>query len=110
MSSKVKIKIKKGDSVRVIAGNHKGKEGKVLKVLQEKGRAIVEDTNIITKHVKPSANKPEGGVQRTEAPIELSNLMLLDPKTGEPTRVGRKIDEKTGKLKRYAKKTGEFID
>lgn len=106
----VKLKIKTGDKVRVTAGNHKGKEGTVLKVFREKNRAIVEDVNIVTKHVKPSAEKPEGGEERTEAPIHISNLMLLDPKNGEKTRVGRKLDEKSGKLKRYSKKTGEFID
>ena len=107
---KVKFKIKKDDKVEVIAGNHKGKTGTVLKVIREKNRAIVEDVNIITKHVKPSAENPEGGEERTEAPIHMSNLMLLDPKSGDKTRVGRKLDEKSGKLKRYSKKTGEFID
>lgn len=110
MMGKVKFKIKTGDKVVVTAGNHKGKTGTVLKVVREKNRAIVEDVNIITKHVKPSAENPEGGEERTEAPIHMSNLMLLDPKSGEQTRVGRKLDEKSGKLKRYSKKTGEFID
>lgn len=74
----------------------------------EKNRAIVEGINIVTKHEKPSAGKPEGGIKKTEASIHISNLMLLDPASGNPTRVGRKLNEK-GKLQRYSKKTGEFI-
>ncbi len=110
MMGNVKFKIKTGDKVVVTAGNHKGKTGTVLKLLREKNRAIVEDVNIITKHVKPSAQKPEGGEERTEAAIHMSNLMILDPKSGDRTRIGKKLDEKSGKLKRYSKKTGEFID
>ncbi len=106
----IKFKIKVGDKVRVIAGNHKNQEGAVLKVLRDKNRVVISEVNLVTKHVKPSANNPEGGEERTEAPIHISNVMLLDPKNGEITRVGRKIDESTGKLKRYSKKTGEFID
>lgn len=107
-TNKVKLHIKKGDTVKVIAGDDKGKEGKVLEVIAAKSRAIVEGINIITKHQKPSAGKPEGGIKKTEASIHISNLMLVDPASGKTTRVGRKADEK-GKLQRYAKKTGEII-
>jgi large subunit ribosomal protein L24 len=103
-----KLHIRKGDSVQVIAGDDKGKSGKVLEVFPAKNRAIVEGINIVTKHEKPSAGKPEGGLKKTEASIHISNLMLMDPASGKTTRVGRKEDEK-GKLQRYSKKTGEFI-
>jgi len=103
-----KLNIKKGDTVKVIAGNDKGKSGKVLEVLLEKNKAIVEGIRIVTKHQKPSAGKPEGGMKKTEAPIHISNIMLIDPASGNPTRVGRKLNEK-GKLQRYAKTTGELI-
>ncbi|UZR92380.1 50S ribosomal protein L24 [Chondrinema litorale] len=106
---KVKFHIKKGDKVEVISGNHKGKSGVVLEVLRAKNRAIVEGVNLVTKHIKPSAESPEGGVEKTEAGIHISNLMLVDPKTGEKTKVGRKLDS-NGKLKRYSKKTEQFID
>jgi large subunit ribosomal protein L24 len=103
-----KLHIRKGDTVKVLAGDDKGKTGRVLEVLPEQRKAIVEGINMITKHEKPSAGKPEGGIKRTEAPVHISNLMLIDPASGKPTRVGRKLNEK-GKLQRYAKKTGEFI-
>jgi large subunit ribosomal protein L24 len=103
-----KLGIRKGDKVRVIAGDDKGKEGAVLEVIVSKNRALVEGINIITKHTKPSAGKPEGGIKKTEASIHISNLQLLDPASGKLTRVGRKLDDK-GKLKRYSKKTGEII-
>jgi large subunit ribosomal protein L24 len=103
-----KLKIRKGDTVKVIAGNDKGKSGEVLEVLLEKRRVLVKDVNVVTKHEKPSAGKPEGGLKKTEAPIHISNVMLLDGASGKPTRVGRKLDDK-GKLKRYSKKTGEII-
>lgn len=105
----MKFHIKTGDKVAVISGNHKGQEGVILNMDREKQRAIVEGVNLVTKHVKPTSEKPEGGIKKKEAPIHISNLMLIDPKTGEKTKVGRKADEK-GKLKRYSKKTGEFID
>ncbi len=104
-----KFHIKKGDKVEVISGNHKGQSGVVLEMLREKNRAIVEGLNMVTKHIKPSAESPEGGVEKTEAGIHVSNLMLVDPKTGERTKTGRKRDD-SGKLKRYSKKTGQFID
>ena len=103
-----KLHIRKGDTVKVIAGNDKGKTGKVLEVVVSKNRAIVEGINMVTKHEKPSAGKPEGGMKKTEAAIHLSNLMLVEPSTGNPTRTGRKLNDK-GKLQRYSKKTGEFI-
>lgn len=103
-----KLHIRKGDKVKVLSGNDKGKEGVILEMLPEKNKALVEGINIVTKHVKPSAEKPEGGIEKTEAPIHLSNLMLIDPANGEPTRIGRKLNDK-GKLQRYSKKTGEFI-
>ena len=103
-----KLHIRKGDKVRVIAGDDKGKEGLVREVLLEKRRAIVEGVNIVTKHEKPSAGKPEGGIKKIEATIHISNLQLIDPASGKATRVGRKLNEK-GKLQRYSKKTGELI-
>lgn len=104
-----KFHIKTGDRVEVIAGNHKGEQGEVLEVIREKNRAIVEGVNIVTKHVKPTRENPEGGVRRTEAGVHISNLMVIDPKSGEKTRTGRKKDDE-GKLKRYSKKSGQFID
>lgn len=104
-----KLHIKTGDTVKVIAGDDKGKTGKVLSVDTAKNRAFVEGVNIVTKHVKPTAAKPQGGIEKKEAPVHISNLMLVDPKTGEATRTGRKIGE-NGKLVRYSKKTGEVIN
>lgn len=106
---KVKIKIKKNDIVKVMAGASKGKEGKIIKVIPSTNRAIVEGLNMISKHTKPNAANPQGGILKQEASIDISNLMLVDPKSGNPTRVGRKRDEKTGKLVRFAKKSGEVI-
>ncbi len=103
-----KLHIRKGDTVKVISGNSKGKTGQVLEVNREKRRAFVEGVNIVTKHVKPSATKPEGGIEKTEASIHISNLMVVDPATGDATRIGRKPN-KDNKLQRYSKKTGEFI-
>jgi large subunit ribosomal protein L24 len=103
-----KLHIRKGDTVQVIAGEDKGKDGKVLEVFPATNRAIVEGRNMITKHQKPSAGKPEGGIKKVEGTIHISNLMLIDPASGKPTRIGRKRNEK-GQLQRYSKKTGEFI-
>ena len=105
---RVKLHIKKGDNVMVIAGDHKGKQGKVLEVAPEKNRAIVEGVNLVSKHAKPSAKNPQGGIIKQEASIHLSNLKLIDS-TGKPTRIGRKEDPKTGKSIRYSKKSGEVI-
>jgi large subunit ribosomal protein L24 len=103
-----KLNIRKGDTVKVIAGDDKGKSGKVLEVLLAKRRVVVEGINIITKHEKPSAGKPEGGIKKTEASVHISNVQLVDPASGKTTRVGRKLNEK-GKLQRFSKKTGELI-
>ena len=102
-----KLHIKKGDRVMVIAGNDKGETGEVLEVFPAKNRAIVENLNMVKKHQKPTQDNP-GGIIDLPASIHLSNLMLLDPKTGEPTRIGRKVVD--GKLVRYAKKSGELIN
>ncbi|MEM9855777.1 MAG: 50S ribosomal protein L24 [Bacteroidota bacterium] len=107
MASK-KLHLKKGDTVKVISGNSKGKTGKVLEVIMAKDRAIIEGVNVVTKHIKPSAENPEGGIEKTEASVHISNLMVVDPSTGEATRIGRKLNDKN-KLQRYSKKTGEFI-
>jgi len=101
-----KLKIKSGDIVRVIAGDHKGQEGKVQKVLIEKNKAIVEGVNMISKHEKPSASNPQGGIKEKEAPIHISNLSLID-KNGDTTRVGYR--EEDGKKVRFSKKSNEVI-
>ena len=102
-----KINIKKGDTVYVLAGEDKGKTGRVLKVDAAKGRAIVEGINMVSKSTKPNAQHPQGGIVKMEAPIHLSNVNHVDPKSGKPTRIGIKG---TGKEKvRYAKKSGEEI-
>lgn len=104
-----KLHIKTGDTVKVISGDDKGKTGKVLSIDTAKSRAYVEGINMITKHVKPTAAKPQGGIEKKEASVHISNLMLVDPKTGEATKTGRKVGE-NGKLVRYSKKTGEVIN
>ena len=86
----IKLKIKSGDIVRVIAGDHKGSEGKIVRVLREKNKAIVEGVNMVSKHTKPSAKNPQGGIVKKEAPIHVSNLSLIDPKSKEATKVGFK--------------------
>ena len=103
-----KLHIKKGDTVYVLSGEDKGKQGRVLSVQVTKQRAIVEGVNIVTKSTKPSAKHPQGGLVKMEAPIHISNLSLLDPKSGKPTRVGFRKDEK-GVTVRYSKKSGEEI-
>ena len=105
---KSKLHIKKGDVVMVIAGDDKGREGRVLEVLVEKQKAIVEGVNLVSKHTKPNAKTPQGGILKKEAPVHISNLMLIGP-GGKPTRIGHKIDPKTNKKVRYAIKTGEVI-
>ncbi|GAB6009359.1 50S ribosomal protein L24 [Dysgonomonas reticulitermitis] len=102
-----KLHIKKGDIVYVNTGVDKGKTGRVLKVLVDKQRAIVEGLNMVSKHTKPNAKSPQGGIEKKEAAIHISNLNVVDPKSGKPTRIGRK--EVNGKLVRYAKKSGEEI-
>lgn len=103
-----KFHIKKGDMVYVNAGDDKGKTGRVLEVLVKKHRAIVEGINIVSKSTKPTAKYPQGGIVKIEAPVEISNLNVVDPKTGKPTRIGRRLNE-AGKLVRYSKKSGEEI-
>ncbi len=103
-----KFHIKKGDTLMIIAGESKGQIGRVIRVLPKANRAFVEGVNMVYKHQKPSATNPQGGRMQMEAPLHMSNLMLVDPKTGEPTRVGRKQDD-NGKLVRYSKKTGEVV-
>ncbi len=101
-----KFKIKSGDTVRVIAGDHKGTEGKVLKVLKDKNKAIIEGVNMVKKHTKPSAQKPQGGIVEKEAPMHISNLSLLTSK-GEATRVGYRMEG--DKKVRFSTKSNELI-
>ena len=103
-----KLHIKKGDMVYVNAGEDKGKTGRVLNVDAEKQRAIVEGINLVSKSTKPSAKHPQGGIVKQEAPIHISNLNVVDPKTNKPTRIGRRLNE-DGKLVRYSKTSGEEI-
>jgi large subunit ribosomal protein L24 len=103
-----KLHIKKGDTVYVNTGEYKGQQGRVLEVNYKTNRAIVENVNMVSKHTKPNSQNPNGGIVKQEAPVHISNLMLVDSSSGEPTRVGRKLNEK-GKLVRYSKKSGEEI-
>ncbi|CAG4989086.1 50S ribosomal protein L24 [Dyadobacter sp. CECT 9275] len=103
-----KLHLRSGDTVKVISGNAKGETGVVKKILVDKLRATVEGVNMITKHVKPNAQNPQGSIEKLEGSIHISNLQVVDPKTGEPTRTGRKLNDK-GKLQRFAKKSGNFI-
>ena len=105
---KKKLHIKKGDQVVVIAGDDKGETGEVLEVFTGKYRALVKDVNIVRKHKKATGEDDPGGIVEQEAPIHISNLLLADPKTGEPTRIGRRMEG--GKLVRYSKKSGQTID
>jgi large subunit ribosomal protein L24 len=102
-----KLKIKSGDIVRVIAGDHKGAEGKVLRVYREKNKAIVEGVNMVSKHTKPSAKNPQGGIVKKEGSIHISNLMFVEG--GKTVRLGRKLNEKTQKLERISSKTKEAV-
>ncbi len=103
-----KLKIRKGDLVKVIAGDSKGSQGKIVEIIVDKNRAIVEGANMVSKHTKPNAANPNGGIVKQEAAIHISNLALIDPKTGTTTRVGRQKNA-DGKLVRVAKKSGEEI-
>lgn len=105
--TKTKLHVKKGDTVKVLAGDDKGKTGKVMRVLPSTNRAVVEGLNMVTKHFKPSAQNTSGRIDKIEAPIHLSNLMVVF--AGKATRIGRKLNE-AGKLQRFAKSTGEFIN
>ena len=103
----IKLKIKSGDIVRVIAGDHKGAEGKVLRVYREKNKAIVEGVNMVSKHTKPSAKNPQGGIVKKEAPIHISNLSLIDPKSKKATKVGVKVEG--DKKVRFSKKSNQVL-
>ena len=103
----IKLKIKSGDIVRVIAGDHKGEEGKVLNVDREKNKAIVEGVNMVSRHTKPSAKSPQGGIVKKEASIQISNLSLIDPKTKEATRVGIRVEG--DKKVRFSKKSNQVL-
>ncbi|MFV8829670.1 50S ribosomal protein L24 [Alkalihalobacterium sp. APHAB7] len=100
--------VKKGDTVKVISGKDKGKQGVILEAFPKKDRVLVEGVNIVKKHAKPSQDNPQGGIVSKEAAIHVSNVMIIDPKTGEPTRIGYKVEE--GKKVRIAKKSGEALD
>ena len=103
----IKLKIKSGDTVKVIAGNNKGAEGKVLSVLREKNKAIVEGVNMVSKHTKPSAKNPQGGIVKKEAPIHISNLAVVDPSTKEITKVG--VRKEGDKNVRFSKKSNQVL-
>ena|SRR5512145_2969706 len=105
-----KLHIKKGDTVFVNAGENKGQQGRVLEVIRKDdgARAIVEGINLVSKNTKPNAKSPQGGIIKKEAPVHVSNLMLVDPSTGKPTRIGRKSNG-SSRLVRYSKKSGEEI-
>jgi large subunit ribosomal protein L24 len=108
----LKTRLKKNDRVKVISGNHRGKEGKILKIFRDKESLIVEGVNIIKRHTKPTQKNPQGGITQKEAPIHISNVMLIDPKANEPSRVGMQIitdDSGNKKRMRYGKKSGEII-
>ena len=102
-----KLKIKTGDIVRVIAGDHRGSEGKIVRVIREDNKAIVEGVNMVSKHTKPSAKSPQGGIIKKEAPIQISNLSLIDPKSKETTRVGIRIEG--DKKVRFSKKSNQVL-
>lgn len=106
--NKKKLHVKTGDTVKVIAGDERGKTGRITAVNLEKQRVIIEGLNLVTKHNKPSAKNPQGGIAKVEAPMHASNVMLVDPKTGETTKVARRKNSE-GKSERYSKKTGEVI-
>lgn len=103
-----KFHIKKGDTVKVITGEYKGQQGRILEVIRNKSKAIVEGINMVSKHTKPNTKSPQGGIIKKEAPIHISNLMIIDPKSGESTKIGRRHTDDR-KLVRYAKKSGEEI-
>jgi len=103
-----KLKIKKGDNVKILAGTSKGEVGRIVRVIPKMNRVVVEGVNMIKKHQKPSAANPQGGIVEIEAPIHISNVAVLDSSTNEATRVGRRLDD-NGNLVRYAKKSGEVL-
>jgi large subunit ribosomal protein L24 len=103
----IKLKIKSGDTVKVIAGDHKGSEGKVMRVYREKNKAVVEGVNMVSKHTKPSAKNPQGGIVKKEAPIHISNIALIDPKSKKATKVGIKVEG--DKKVRFSKKSNQVL-
>ena len=103
-----KYHLRKGDTVFVISGESKGQQGRILDVITGEGKAIVEGVNMVSRHTKPNAKHTQGGIIKKEAPVNITNLMLVDPSTGKPTRVGKRLNDKN-KLVRYSKKTGEEI-
>ncbi len=103
-----KLHVKSGDTVQVIAGNSKGKTGKIVNILRAKNRVVVEGVNMIKKHVKPNAQNPQGEIKELEGTIHISNVMVVDPSTGKATRTGRKLND-SQKLQRFSKATGKFI-
>ncbi len=108
MEKKRKLHIKKGDTVYVNTGEYRGQQGRVLEVIPKQNKALVEGVNLVSKHTKPNSDNPQGGILKKEAPVHISNLLLVDPTSGEPTRIGRKKDQ-NNKLVRYSKKSGEEI-
>ena len=106
--TKKKIYIRKGDTVYLNAGDSKGQQGRVLQVMRKEMKAIVEGINMVSKHTKPNAQYPQGGIIKVEAPVHISNLMVVDGSSGEPTRIGRRLNDKNN-LVRYSKKSGEEI-
>ncbi|PKV66731.1 50S ribosomal protein L24 [Pontibacter ramchanderi] len=106
--NKKKLHVKTGDTVKVIAGDDRGKTGRITAVNIEKQRVTVEGINMVTKHAKPSAKNPQGGISKMEAPIHASNVALVDPKSGETAKAGRRKNSE-GKTERYSKKSGEVI-
>jgi large subunit ribosomal protein L24 len=103
----IKLKVKSGDTVKVIAGDHKGTTGKITRVYKEKNKAIVEGVNMVSKHTKPSAKNPQGGIVKKEAPIAISNIALIDPKSKETTKVGSRIEG--DKKVRFSKKSNQVL-
>jgi len=106
--NKKKLHVKTGDTVKVLAGDERGKTGRIIAVDTDKQKVTIEGLNLVTKHQKPSAQNPQGGIKKVEAPIHASNVMLVDPKTGETTKAARRKNSE-GKTERYSKKTGEVI-
>ena len=103
-----KTYLKKGDNVQIMTGRDKGKKGRIISINKMKYIAIVEGVNLVSKHTKPNQDNPKGGVLKKEAGIEISNLLLVDPK-GKPSRIGKRINKKTGKKERYFKTTGDLV-
>jgi len=102
-----KLKVKSGDLVKVIAGNHKGEQGKIVRIFADKNTAIVEGVNVVSKHTKPSAQNPQGGIVKKEAPIHISNIALVDPKTKETTKVGFRMEG--DKKVRFSKRSNQVL-